>query len=59
MIIRSISICLRCQKGGEPASKVYMITPVLHLRAASGTLQPRQHHRDTRTDPCPPRAGTH
>ena len=34
MIIRSISICLRCQKGGEPASKVYMITPVLHLRAA-------------------------
>lgn len=31
MIILSMSICFRCQKGGEPASRVYMITPVLHL----------------------------
>lgn len=31
MIILNISICLRCQKGGEPASSVYMMTPVLHL----------------------------
>lgn len=31
-IIRSISICFLCQKGGEPASSVYMITPELHLQ---------------------------
>lgn len=46
MIIRSISICLRCQKGGEPASSVYMITPVLHLQGPSGTHQLQQHPKD-------------
>lgn len=40
MIMRSISICLRCQKGGEPASRVYMITPVLHLWAARSLQHP-------------------
>ena len=36
MIILNISICLRCQKGGEPASRVYMMTPVLHLAPGGG-----------------------
>lgn len=35
-IMRSISICFLCQKGGEPASSVYMITPELHLQASTG-----------------------
>lgn len=30
-IMRSISICFRCQNGGDPASSVYMITPALQL----------------------------
>lgn len=30
--MRSISICFLCQKGGEPASSVYMMTPELHLQ---------------------------
>lgn len=46
MIIRSISICLRCQKGGEPASSVYMITPVLHLQGPRRTHQLQQHPKD-------------
>ena len=31
MIILSISICLRCQNGGEPASSVKRITPHAQL----------------------------
>lgn len=40
MIILSISICFRCQKGGEPANRVYMMTPVLHLNRARAACQP-------------------
>lgn len=31
MILRSITICLRCQKGGQPTSNVNIITPHAHL----------------------------
>uniref|UniRef100_A0A6B0TXL6 Uncharacterized protein n=1 Tax=Ixodes ricinus TaxID=34613 RepID=A0A6B0TXL6_IXORI len=27
MMLRSMTICLRCQKGGKPTSNVYMMTP--------------------------------
>lgn len=42
--MRSISICFLCQKGGEPASSVYMITPELHLQTRQLTIkQPGTH----------------
>lgn len=36
--MRSISICFLCQKGGEPASSVYMMTPELHLQWDEGNV---------------------
>lgn len=32
IIFLSITICLRCQKGGHPTSNVNMITPQAHLK---------------------------
>lgn len=51
MIILNISICLRCQKGGEPASSVYMMTPVLHL--ASGEQRRETGGRAVAPTPSP------
>lgn len=31
MMLRSITICLRCQNGGQPTNNVNMITPQAHL----------------------------
>lgn len=32
MMLRSITICLRCQNGGQPTSSVNMMTPQAQLQ---------------------------